>query len=49
MNTYHGGYTALKGLLLKSLSDYDWVSNFGLGPFNKQIKAVKSIKMKNGV
>ena len=48
MNTYHGGYTSLKGLLLKSLSDYDWVSSFGLGPFNKQIKAVKSIKMKNG-
>ncbi|GAA4280546.1 FG-GAP-like repeat-containing protein [Gaetbulibacter aestuarii] len=48
MNTYHGGYTSLKGLFLRSISDYDWVSDYGMAPFNNQIKGVKTIKMKNG-
>ncbi|WP_439128806.1 VCBS repeat-containing protein [Polaribacter sp.] len=46
VNTYHGGYTALKGLLLKDVTDYKFVSNYGIVPFNEQIKTVKSIKMK---
>lgn len=48
MNSYHGGYTSLKGILLKSLTDYNWVSNYGIEPFNSQIKGIKSIKMKDG-
>ena len=47
VNTYHGGYTSLKGVLLKSITEYDFVSNFGILPFNTKIKGIKSVEMKN--
>ncbi|MFT6959676.1 MAG: hypothetical protein ACJA17_000770 [Polaribacter sp.] len=47
VNSYHGGYTSLKGVLLKSISEYHFVSDFGIKPFNTQVKGVKSIEMKN--
>ena len=47
VNTYHGGYTALKGSFLKSIKAIQPVSNFGINPFNDQIKKTTSIKMKN--
>jgi hypothetical protein len=46
-NTYHGGYTSLKGILLNSIYKYSFVSDFGITPFNKQIKAVQIIQMKD--
>jgi hypothetical protein len=46
VNTYHGGYTSLKGVFLKSITDYNFVSDYGIYPFNTQIKDVKSIQMK---
>lgn len=46
VNTYHGGYTSLKGLLLQDISNYSFVSNYGIAPFNEQIKKVKKIAMK---
>lgn len=47
VNTYHGGYTSQKGLLLHTLSEFDFVSKYGISPFNTQIKAVKILPMKN--
>ncbi|TMM29833.1 hypothetical protein FDT66_08140 [Polaribacter aestuariivivens] len=47
VNTYHGGYTSLKGVFLKSISDFNFVSDFGIFPFNSQVKSVNSISMKN--
>ncbi|MBZ9778602.1 VCBS repeat-containing protein [Psychroflexus sp. CAK8W] len=47
VNTYHGAYTALKGLLVKDINDYKFVSDLGMKPFNEQIKEIKNLKMKN--
>jgi len=47
VNTYHGAYNSLKGLLVKDYSNYKPVSNFGIEPFNSQIKQIETIKMKN--
>lgn len=46
VNTYHGSYGALKGLLVKDKTDYQPVSNFGIDPFHQQIKQIKTVKMK---
>ena len=47
VNTYHGSYTALKGLLVKDLSSYNNVSELGMDPFNGQVKQIETLKMKN--
>lgn len=47
VNTYHGGYTSMKGIFLKSINDYQFASDLGIHPFNKQISATKVVKMKN--
>ena len=47
VNTYHGAYTALKGLLVKDIDDYKFISDLGMEPFNDQIKEIKNLKMKN--
>jgi hypothetical protein len=47
VNTYHGSYSSLKGLLVKDESNYQPVSNFGMEPFNQQIKQIETIKMKD--
>ena len=47
VNTYHGSYVALKGLLVKDESHYSAVSNFGMDAFNQQIKQIETIKMKD--
>ncbi|WP_299125963.1 VCBS repeat-containing protein [uncultured Winogradskyella sp.] len=47
VNTYHGSYTSLKGLMVKDESDYQPVSDFGIEPFNTQIKQIETIKMKD--
>ena len=46
VNTYHGSYSSLKGLLVKDESNYQPVSNLGIEPFNQQIKQIETIKMK---
>ncbi|MDT7832743.1 VCBS repeat-containing protein [Flavobacteriaceae bacterium S356] len=46
VNTYHGAYKALKGLVVNTLKDYKPVSKIGLHPFNGQIKKTATIKMK---
>lgn len=46
VNTYHGSYAALKGLLVKDESNYQPVSNLGIDPFHQQIKQIKTLKMK---
>ncbi|MCM4157720.1 VCBS repeat-containing protein [Gramella sp. AN32] len=48
VNTYHGGYSSLKGLLVQDLNNFKLVSDFGIEPFNEQIKATPNLKMKNG-
>jgi len=45
VNTYHGGYSSLKGLLVKSISDYKEVSDLGIKAFDQQIKRTVSIPM----
>ncbi|WP_439150883.1 VCBS repeat-containing protein [Winogradskyella sp.] len=47
VNTYHGSYTALKGLLAKDATNYKSVETLGMDPFNQQIKQIEIIKMKN--
>ena len=47
VNTYHGSYAALKGLLVKDNSNYNPVSDFGIDPFNTQIKQIETIEMKD--
>jgi flavodoxin len=47
VNTYHGSYTALKGLLVKDVLDYNAVSRYGMQPFNGQIKQIETVKMKD--
>ncbi|MFO7745276.1 MAG: VCBS repeat-containing protein [Psychroflexus sp.] len=47
VNTYHGAYTALKGLLAEDESNYDFVSDLGIEPFNNQIKEIENLSMKN--
>lgn len=47
VNSYHGAFTALKGLLVKDESNYQPVSNLGMDPFNQQIKQIETLKMKN--
>ena len=47
VNTYHGSYSALKGLLVKDESNYQSISNFGMDPLNQQVKQIETLKMKN--
>lgn len=44
-NTYHGAYTSLKGLIVKDNKSYNLVSDFGIDPFNSQIKKVFTLHM----
>lgn len=43
---YHGTYNSLKGILMKSTNQYSFVSDFGISPFNNQIKETATVKMK---
>ncbi|GGE07290.1 VCBS repeat-containing protein [Psychroflexus salis] len=47
MNTYHGAYNSLKGLLLKNDKEFDLLSEFGLKPLHEQVKHLQVIPMKN--
>ena len=47
VNTYHGSYAALKGLLVSDINTFDDVSNFGMDPFHSQIKQIEIIEMKD--
>lgn len=48
VNTYHGGYTSLKGFLVKDLNEYYAASRLGIEPFHQQIKATRDLKMQDG-
>lgn len=45
VNTYHGGYTSLKGMLMKDVNSFEPISNYGIKPLNNQIKGVTTINM----
>jgi len=47
VNTYHGSYTALKGLLVKDKTNYVSISEYGMDPFNGQIKQIETIEMRD--
>ncbi|MEP5254040.1 MAG: VCBS repeat-containing protein [Winogradskyella arenosi] len=47
LNSYHGAYTALKGLLLKNEKDYKLISDYGMAPINTQVKQLETLKMKD--
>jgi hypothetical protein len=47
VNTYHGSYSSLKGLLVKDLSNFKNVSELGMEPFNDQIKQIETIEMRD--
>ncbi|WP_426430935.1 VCBS repeat-containing protein [Winogradskyella sp. HB-48] len=47
VNTYHGSYTSLKGLLVKDKINYNSVSEYGMTPFNGQIKQIETVEMKD--
>lgn len=46
VNTYHGKYVSLKGLLVKNKKEYNWISKLGIDPFHSQIKKIETIQMK---
>ncbi|WP_299363204.1 VCBS repeat-containing protein [Winogradskyella sp.] len=47
VNTYHGSYTALKGLMVADISNFNPISEYGMEPFNTQVKHIEMIKMKD--
>ncbi|WP_370000409.1 VCBS repeat-containing protein [Winogradskyella sp.] len=47
VNTYHGSYTALKGLLVSDDSNYSSVSKYGMEPFNSQVKQIETVAMRD--
>ena len=47
LNTYHGSYSALKGLIVKDASNYQTVSSLGMQPFNQQVKQIETVMMKD--
>lgn len=47
VNTYHGAYTSLKGVLLNDMSHMSAVSDFGIQPFHGQVKETVTLRMKD--
>ncbi|MBU2928537.1 VCBS repeat-containing protein [Winogradskyella psychrotolerans] len=47
VNTYHGAYSAFKGLIASGETNFNSVINYGIAPFNEQIKQTQCIKMKD--
>ncbi len=47
VNTYHGAYTSLKGIIMKDISNFDSASKYGVKPFDEQIKEVVTVEMKD--
>ncbi|APY07639.1 hypothetical protein BWZ20_04690 [Winogradskyella sp. J14-2] len=47
VNTYHGSYMALKGLLVKDLFNFKNVFELGIAPFNDQIKQIETVEMRD--
>lgn len=47
VNTYHGSYTSLKGLLVNDITKFKSISTEGISPFDGQIKQLETIKMKD--
>jgi len=47
VGTYHGGYSSLKGMLIKNVREFTSVANYGIKPFDNQIKATTVVPMKN--
>lgn len=48
VSTYHGGYTSLKGFLVKNEREIESVSSFGIKPFSKEIKGFCEVEMEDG-
>ncbi len=46
VSAYHGSYSSLKGYILKNTKTFKPVSDFGITPFNSQIKGAASLPMK---
>ena len=47
VNTYHGGYKALKGYLIKDKNNVTELSKLGINHMDNQIKKTAVVKMKN--
>tara|TARA_R110002073_G_scaffold53840_1_gene138760 strand:- start:4703 stop:7945 length:3243 start_codon:yes stop_codon:yes gene_type:complete len=47
VNTYHGGYESIKGLLLDNINNYSTSSSNGIDPIDSQVKHVEVISLKN--
>ncbi|WP_431158399.1 VCBS repeat-containing protein [Winogradskyella poriferorum] len=47
LNTYHGSYNSLKGIIMDSSSSFKSVTDYGIDRFNDQIKQIEVIKMKD--
>ena len=48
MNTYHGAYNSLKGLLVENEKSYQLLSSLGANPIDEQLKSFAFIEMKDG-
>ena len=48
VNTYHGKYMSLGGIIGSSVNNYKQVKDYGIAPFSNQITFITTIKMKAG-
>ena len=48
VNTWHGAYNSMKGLLLQNLKHYTPVYELGIDPFDKEIRATLNLGQRNG-
>ncbi|MCC4212847.1 FG-GAP repeat domain-containing protein [Leeuwenhoekiella parthenopeia] len=47
VNTYHGGYSSLKGSWLKSANEFIMLSDLGIDPLSEQVKAAALVNFNN--
>ena len=47
VNTYHGGYESVKGLILDNINSYSTSSSNGIDPISSQVKHVEIVSLKN--
>ncbi|CAL2075116.1 enediyne biosynthesis protein E4 [Tenacibaculum sp. 190524A05c] len=47
VNTYHGGYESIKGLLLSNKDDYSSASAYGIEPFEQEIRNSAIVNLKD--
>ena len=47
VNTYHGGYESMKGLLLSDINNFSFANNYGIEPLEQEIRNSAIIRLKD--